>query len=120
MTAILLAGSANRPLATAIAEEFGIPLGACELAAFPDGELHVSVRDSVRNADVYLVQPTSPPVERHLLELLLLADACRRAGAQRITTVVPYFGYAHQDRRAGAAAGVGQQQQLQQVPLDRR
>jgi ribose-phosphate pyrophosphokinase len=101
MTPVLLAGSANRPLATVIAGELGVPLGGCEIAAFPDGEIHVSVRDSVRNADVYLLQPTSPPVERHLLELLLLADACRRAGAGRVTAVVPYFGYARHDRRAG-------------------
>jgi ribose-phosphate pyrophosphokinase len=101
MTAMLLAGSANRPLAGAIAGELGVPLAACEIAAFPDGEFHVAVRDSVRDADVYLVQPTSPPVERHLLELLLLADACRRAGAHRISAVIPYFGYARQDRRAG-------------------
>lgn len=101
MTLLLFAGSANGPLATEIARELQLPLGDCEIAAFPDGELHVTVRESVRNADVYLIQPTSPSVERHLLELLLLADACRRAGAQRVSAVVPYFGYARQDRRAG-------------------
>jgi ribose-phosphate pyrophosphokinase len=100
MTALLFAGSANRPLAEAVAARLGLGLGRCDLARFPDGELHVIVHDSVRGHDVYLLQPTSPPAEAHLLELLLLADACRRAGAARLTAVIPYFGYARQDRRA--------------------
>jgi ribose-phosphate pyrophosphokinase len=100
MTALLFAGSANRPLAEAVAARLGLGLGRCDLARFPDGELHVVVHDSVRGHDVYLLQPTSPPAEAHLLELLLLADACRRAGAARLTAVIPYFGYARQDRRA--------------------
>ncbi len=100
MTALLFAGSANRPLAEAVAARLGLGLGRCDLARFPDGELHVIVHDSVRGHDVYLLQPTSPPAEAHLLELLLLADACRRAGAPRLTAVIPYFGYARQDRRA--------------------
>ena len=83
MTALLFAGSANRPLAEAVAARLGLGLGRCDLARFPDGELHVIVHDSVRGHDVYLLQPTSPPAEAHLLELLLLADACRRAGAAR-------------------------------------
>ena len=66
---------------------------------FPDGEAQVDIHESVRGDDVYLLQSTSPPVEKHLMELLLLADACRRAGAARMTAVIPYFGYARQDRR---------------------
>src|SRR5215469_7621835 len=70
---------------------------------FPDSELHVELHDSVRARDLYVVQPTGPPVDGHLMELLLLADAGRRAGAARLTAVVPYFGYARQDRRARGA-----------------
>jgi ribose-phosphate pyrophosphokinase len=68
---------------------------------FPDGEAQVELHESVRGHDVYLLQSTSPPVDQHLMELLLLADACRRAGASRLTGVIPYFGYARQDRRTG-------------------
>lgn len=97
---ILLSGSANPVLASSVAQALGHHLAACVLERFPDGELHVDVRESVRGQNVFLLQPTSPPVEQHLFELLLLADACRRAGAARITAVIPYFGYARQDRRA--------------------
>jgi ribose-phosphate pyrophosphokinase len=99
MTLTLLAGSANPALAAKVAARVGQPLSGRDLETFPDGELHVAVHDSVRGHDVYLLQPTSYPVERHLFELLLLADACRRAGAARVTAVVPYFAYARQDRR---------------------
>jgi ribose-phosphate pyrophosphokinase len=100
MDPLLLTGSANPALADAVAARLRVPLGRSAVERFPDGELHVEVHDSVRGHDVYLLQPTSPPVETHLLELLLLADACRRAGAWRLTAVVPYLGYARQDRRA--------------------
>lgn len=103
----LLTGSANRPLAEAVAGELGEHLGRAAIHRFPDGELHVAVGDSVRGRDVYLVQPTLPLFETHLLELLLLADACRRAGAARVTGILPYFGYARQDRRAGGREAVG-------------
>jgi ribose-phosphate pyrophosphokinase len=103
----LLAGSANLPLAETVAQTLRVHVGAASLYRFPDGELHVAVRDSLRGHDVYLLQPTSPPFETHLLELFLLADACRRAGAARVTAVVPYFGYARQDRRAGGREPVG-------------
>lgn len=96
----IFAGSANRPLAEAIAAHMGLHLGRSLLHRFPDGELHVEVQESVRGYDVYLIQPTSPPAETHLLELLFLADACRRAGAAHLTAVIPYFGYARHDRRA--------------------
>jgi ribose-phosphate pyrophosphokinase len=85
----------------------GVPLGRRTSARFPDGESHVEVLETVRGRDVYLVQPTSPPVDENLVELLMLADACHRAGAARITAVVPYFGYARQDRRAKGREGVG-------------
>jgi ribose-phosphate pyrophosphokinase len=72
---------------------------AYECQRFPDGEMQVDLRESVRGRDVYVLQSTSPPVEQHLVELVLLADACRRAGAARLTAVIPYFGYARQERR---------------------
>jgi len=96
----LLPGSANPRLALAIAGVLGESLARCHLEAFPDSEQHVEILESVRGSDVYVIQPTSPPVDSHLVELLLLGDAARRAGAGRITAVVPYFGYARQDRRA--------------------
>lgn len=97
---ILLSGSANPALGRKVADQLGTPLAACVLERFPDGELHVEIRESVRKQRVYIVQPTSPPVEEHLFEILLLADACRRAGAAHLTAIMPYFGYARQDRRA--------------------
>jgi ribose-phosphate pyrophosphokinase len=97
---LLLSGSANPALAQHVADGLGSRLGACILERFPDGELHVELRESVRGRRVYVIQPTSPPVDEHLFEMLLLADACRRAGASELTAVVPYFGYARQDRRA--------------------
>ncbi len=103
----LLAGSANLPLARAIARDLGLPLGDRVLDRFPDGELDIRIGRSVRGEDVYIVQPTSPPIEQHLLELLFLSDACRRAGAGRITAIVPYFGYARQDRRARGREPLG-------------
>lgn len=103
----LLAGMAHPALAEAVAACLARPLGVTSVCRFPDGELHVAVRDSVRGHDVYLLQPTGPPFEAHLVEMLLLADACRRAGAGRVTAVIPYFGYARQDRRAGGREPVG-------------
>jgi len=102
----ILAGTANRPLADAIARALRTEPVPGELERFPDGELRPNV-GPVRGDDVYLVQPTGPPVSDHLIELLLLADACRRGGAGRITAVVPYFGYARQDRRGRAGEAVG-------------
>ncbi|MGB7946895.1 MAG: ribose-phosphate pyrophosphokinase [Candidatus Binatia bacterium] len=96
----ILAGSANYRLAEAIASTLGTSLTERILERFPDGELHVELRETVRGDAVYLVQPTGPSVDEHLLELFLLADACRRAGAVHITAAIPYFGYARQDRRA--------------------
>lgn len=96
----LFTGTANLPLAQAVAESLGVRLGNSLVHRFADSEQHVQIRESVRGRDVYLIQPTSSPVDEHLVEMLFLADACRRAGAARLTAVVPYFGYARHDRRA--------------------
>jgi ribose-phosphate pyrophosphokinase len=104
---ILLAGTANSALASDIATRLNTPLAARVLERFPDGELHVELRESVRGKKVFLFQPTSPPVESHLFELLLLTDACRRAGARERIAVIPYFGYARQDRRAKGRDPIG-------------
>jgi len=106
MELTIFAGSANAPLAEAVAAKLNLPLGKREVHRFPDGELHVEIQESVRGHDVYLVQPTNFPAEKHLLELLLLADASRRAGVDRLTAVIPYFGYARQDRRASGREAV--------------
>ena len=99
-------GTASRLLAGAIATALRTEPVTCELERFPDGELRPVV-DHVRGDDVYVVQPTGPPVSDHLIELFLLLDACRRSGAERITAVLPYFGYARQDRRGRAGEAVG-------------
>jgi ribose-phosphate pyrophosphokinase len=107
MEIMILSGEANLGLAEAVAAQVGVTLGRRIVARLPDSELHVEIQQSVRGHDVYLVQPTSPPVDRHLMELLFMADACYRAGAHRITAVVPYFGYARQDRRSKGREPVG-------------
>ena len=100
MSLKILAGSANLSLAENIARNVNVKLVQRVLERFPDGELHIELQESVRGHDVYLIQPTCPPVDEHLFELLLMTDACRRAGAVHLTAVIPYFGYARQDRRA--------------------
>jgi ribose-phosphate pyrophosphokinase len=100
MSLKILTGSANPALAENISGKLGVQLAQRILERFPDGELHIELQESVRGHDVYLVQPTCPPVDEHLLQLFLMADACRRAGAIHLTAVIPYFGYARQDRRA--------------------
>lgn len=107
MTLTLLYGTGNPPLGNAVAERLGLPPGGCEIGTFPDGELHMDLRVSVRGHDVYILQSVGPPAERHLLELLLLTDACRRAGASRVSAVIPYFAYARQDRRTTGREAVG-------------
>jgi ribose-phosphate pyrophosphokinase len=97
----LFSGSANRPLAEAVARELGVPLSAATTERFPAGELTVRLEESVRGCEVYVLQPTSLPVNDHLIELLAFADACRHAAAERVIAIVPYFGYARSDRRAG-------------------
>jgi len=95
----LFAGGANIPLALEVAEYLGIPLGAMELKRFADGEVRVMITESVRGHDCFVIQPTSRPVNENLVELLVIIDALRRASARRITAVVPYYGYARQDRK---------------------
>lgn len=96
----LFAGTANRPLAEAVARELGIALGGTETVKLPDSEIHVMVRDPVRGDDVFFLQSCPAPVNDHLVELLLYIDAFRRASAHSITAVVPYFPYARQERMA--------------------
>ncbi len=95
----VFAGGSNRPLATKISNHLGIRLGDARVERFADGEVRIKIEEDVRGTDVFLVQPTCPPVDTRLMELLLMIDACRRASAERITAVVPYFGYARQDRK---------------------
>lgn len=95
----LFCGNANRPLAEAVARALGIPLGKATVERFPDGEVRVRLLESIRGDDVYLLQSTAPPVNDHLMELLVLADAVRRSSAGRINAVIPYFGYARQDKQ---------------------
>ena len=92
--------NANRPLAEGICRKLWLPLGDCTVKTFADGEVSVVINESVRGSDVFIVQPTCKPVNNSLMELLIMIDACRRASAGRITAVMPYFGYARQDRKA--------------------
>ena len=98
----IFAGNSNKPLAAAMAECLGITLGRSEVGRFSDGEIQVSIQESVRGSDVDVVQSTSSPVNRNLMELLIMMDAFRRASAGRITAVIPYYGYARQDRKSRA------------------
>ena len=95
----VVAGPASSALGAEVSELLHVPAIAYDCRRFPDGETEIDLRDSVRGRDVYVLQSTNPPVDQHLIELLLLADACRRAGAARLTGVIPYFGYARQERR---------------------
>ncbi len=94
----VFAGRSNRPLAESIAAELGEPLGKCEIKTFSDGEIWVKYSDNIRGSDVFIVQSTNPPAE-NLLELLIMIDAAKRASARKIAAVIPYFGYARQDRK---------------------
>jgi ribose-phosphate pyrophosphokinase len=98
----LFSGNANPTLAHDIARHLMVPVGRAAVGRFSDGEVNVEIMENVRGRDVFIVQPTSPPANDHLMELLVMADACRRASAARVTAVVPYFGYARQDRRPRA------------------
>jgi ribose-phosphate pyrophosphokinase len=95
----LLTGNANRPLAEEIAQYLRVPLCDAEVSLFSDGEVYVQINENVRGADVFVIQPTCPPVNDTLMELLIMIDALKRASAQRITAVLPYYGYARQDRK---------------------
>jgi ribose-phosphate pyrophosphokinase len=95
----IFSGNANRPLADAISGETGIELGDIEISRFPDGELFVKFLSNIRGADVFLIQPTCSPPNETIMELLIMLDAAKRASAARVTAVIPYFGYARQDRK---------------------
>ncbi|MFO1022551.1 MAG: ribose-phosphate diphosphokinase [Planctomycetales bacterium] len=95
----IISGRAHPELAAEIAEYLGLSVANVESWNFPDGEIGIKLNENIRGRDVFIVQPTCPPVNENLMELLVLMDACRRASAERITAVIPYFGYARQDRK---------------------
>jgi ribose-phosphate pyrophosphokinase len=95
----IFTGNSNRPLAEDICRAIGVPLGEATVTSFPDGESFVKINENIRGADVYLIQSTCPPSNHHLMELLIMIDAARRASANRITAVIPFYGYARQDRK---------------------
>src|SRR5947209_1394074 len=95
----VFSGNANPELATEICHDLGIELGRAMVKQFSDGEIYLQIKMNVRGADVFIIQPTCTPVDRHLMELLLMIDALKRASAERITAVLPYYGYARQDRK---------------------
>src|ERR671930_428658 len=95
----LFSGNANRSLAEEIAQSLHVPIGDAEVSRFSDGEVFVQVNENVRGTDVFVVQPTCPPVNENLMELLIMIDALKRSSARRITAVIPYFGYARQDKK---------------------
>jgi ribose-phosphate pyrophosphokinase len=95
----IFTGSAHRQLALQIADYVGVPLGDAMVDSFPDGETCVKINENIRGRDVFIVQPTCPPSNQNLMELLIMTDAARRASAARITAVIPFFGYARQDRK---------------------
>jgi len=97
----LVAGNSNRPLAEAIASYLDTPLARCVVRRFADKEIFVEIEENVRGEDAFIIQSTSAPANDHLMELLILVDALKRASARRITAVLPYFGYARQDRKPG-------------------
>jgi len=102
----LFSGSANLPLAQEISRYLGMGLGPMIRKRFADGELYVQIQESIRGCDVYLIQPTCQPVNDHLMELLIMIDACRRASARQITAVIPYYGYARADRKTAGRESI--------------
>jgi ribose-phosphate pyrophosphokinase len=103
---LLLAGTANRPLAEEIARHMGLPLGDATIKRFADGEIFVRINQNARGRDVFIIQPTPPPAD-HIMELLLLIDAAKRASAARVVVVIPYYGYARQDRKDQPRVALG-------------
>jgi ribose-phosphate pyrophosphokinase len=95
----LITGNANRPLASKVSEHYGRPLTNTTVTTFSDGEIMVQINENIRGADVFVIQPTCAPVNHNIMELLLIIDALKRASARRITAVIPYYGYARQDRK---------------------
>lgn len=102
----IIAGNASRPLAEAIAAYLELPLASCMVRRFADMEIFVELQENVRGEDVFIVQSTSFPANDHLMELLIMIDAARRSSARRITAVIPYFGYARQDRKVGSRSPI--------------
>lgn len=102
----LFSGSANVPLAQEVARYLGMDLGPMVRKRFADGEIYIQIQESIRGCDVYLVQPTCCPVNDHLMELLIMVDACRRASARQITAVIPYYGYARADRKTAGRESI--------------
>jgi ribose-phosphate pyrophosphokinase len=100
---LVFSGNANRPLAQAVCSQLGVPMGKALVGKFSDGEVQVEIEENVRGQDVFVIQPTSAPTAEHFMELLALIDALKRASASIVTAVVPYFGYARQDRRPRSA-----------------
>ncbi len=98
----VFSGNANRELAEKICKELDMPLGTCDVSQFSDGEINVNISETVRGIDVYIVQPTCTPVNDNLMETLILIDAVKRASAGRVNAVIPYYGYARQDRKTKA------------------
>ena len=103
---LLLSGTANRPLAEEIGRHMGLPLGDTTVKRFADGEIFVRINQNARGRDVFIIQPTPPPAD-HIMELLLLIDAAKRASAARVTAIIPYFGYARQDRKDQPRVALG-------------
>ena len=95
----IFSGTSNPSLAERITESIGIPLGKCTVSSFPDGETFVKIEENVRGEDVFVMQSTSPPTNHHLMEMFIMMDALRRSSAMRITAVMPFYGYARQDRK---------------------
>ncbi|MFE1745145.1 ribose-phosphate pyrophosphokinase [Coleofasciculus sp. H7-2] len=102
----LFSGSANIPLSQEVARYLGMDLGPMVRKRFADGELYIQIQESIRGCDVYLIQPTCHPVNDHLMELLIMVDACRRASARQITAVIPYYGYARADRKTAGRESI--------------
>jgi ribose-phosphate pyrophosphokinase len=102
----LFSGSANVPLSQEVARYLGMDLGPMVRKRFADGELYIQIQESIRGCDVYLIQPTCQPVNDHLMELLIMVDACRRASARQITAVIPYYGYARADRKTAGRESI--------------
>ena len=95
----IFTGNSNRALAEEICRSIGVPLGEATVTSFPDGESFVKINENIRGSDVFIIQSTCPPTNHHLMELLIMIDAARRASANRITAVIPFYGYARQDRK---------------------
>src|SRR5690242_9323735 len=100
---LIFSGNANRPLADSVCKELGVPLGKALVGRFSDGEVQVEIEENVRRQEVFVIQPTCAPTADNLMELLVLVDALKRASAATVTAVMPYFGYARQDRRPRSA-----------------